>query len=318
MAEVPVTLALGHYDRHMPFFDGTIAIDGVALTLINVDSVERHNRMLNDGAYDVAELSLSSYLVARDRGLPFTAVPVFPRRLFSQSNMYRNLGAGIESPQDLVGRRVGLSSYQTTLCVLAKGDLHHEYGVPWKEIRWVVGREQAVEADLPADLKLDVVPRGANLSDMLAQGDIAALLVSRTPRCFLDRDARVARLFSQPRDEEAAYFRRNGFFPIMHVLTFKDETLREHPWLGAAFLDAFNRALIECGRHWEDPNWSRLAWGQQYLDEEIALMGRDPWANGVKANRANIERFVEYSHEQGLISRRLRLEELFAPPTLET
>jgi 4,5-dihydroxyphthalate decarboxylase len=250
--------------------------------------------------------------------LAFTAIPAFPRRLFSQSNMYRNLGAGIESPIDLVGRRVGLSSYQTTLCVLAKGDLHHEYGVPWTHVRWVVGRDQALEAELPADLQLEVAPPGANLSDMLARGDIAALLVSRTPRCFLDRDPRVGRLFAQPREEEVAYFRRNGFFPIMHVVTFKDEVLQSHPWLGPAFVDAFNRALTESARHWEDPNWSRLAWGQQSLEEETRLLGRDPWTNGVEANRANLERFIAYSHEQGLISRRLLVEELFAPTTLDT
>lgn len=153
---------------------------------------------------------------------------------------------------------------------------------------------------------------------MLAGGDIAALLVSRTPRCFLDRDPRVGRLFPTPREEEVNYFRRNGFFPIMHVVTFQAEVLRQHPWLGPALLDAFNRASAECVRHWEDPNWSRLAWGQQSLEDEMSVLGRDPWVNGVEANRANLERFIQYSHEQGLISRRLEVGELFASTTLDT
>jgi 4,5-dihydroxyphthalate decarboxylase len=316
MAAVPLTLALGHYDRHVPFFDGSIAIDGVDLTVLNVDSNERHERMLQHGAYDVAEVSLSSYLVARDQGLPFTAIPVFPRRLFSQSQMYRNLACGVESPRDLAGRRVGLSSYQTTLCVLAKGDLAHEYGVPWKEVRWVVGNVDTVEINLPSDVMVERAPKGADLGKLLAEGDLSGLLVSRLPRSFAEGDPRVGRLFPEARAEEQAYFARNGFFPIMHLVAFRSDVLEQEPWLAGALVDAFGRAHAICQRHWEDPNWSRLAWGRQLVEDERAAFVRDPWENGVAANRANLERFISYAHEQGLIQQPMPVESLFAASVL--
>ncbi len=294
-----------------------MAIDGAQLSIINnIGPNERHERMLQHQAYDVAEVSLSSYLVARDRGLPFTAIPVFPRRLFSQSQMYRHLESGIESPLDLVGRRVGLASYQTTLCVQAKGDLHHEYGVPWKEVHWVTGNADAVVVDLPREISVERAPAGVDLGAMLARGELAALFVSRLPRSFAEGDRRVGRLFHDPRAEERAYFARNGFFPIMHLLVFRDEVLNSNPWLGPAAMDAFARAHAICLRHWEDPNWSRLAWGRHLAEEERAAFGCDPWVSGVAANRANLERFIAYSHEQGLIGTRMTVESLFDPTVL--
>jgi 4,5-dihydroxyphthalate decarboxylase len=313
---VPLTLALGHYDRHVPFIDGSIAIDGVDLTVLDVDSNERYERMLQHDAYDVAEVSLSSYVVARDQGLPFTAIPVFPRRLFSQSQMYRNLACGVESPRDLAGRWVGLSSHQTTLCVLAKGDLAHEYGLPWKAVRWVVGNADTVEIDLPTDVMVERAPKGADLGMMLAEGDLAGLLVSRLPHSFAAGDPRVGRLFADSRAEEQAYFARNGSFPIMHLVAFRNDVLDQEPWLAGGVMDAFGRAHAICQRHWEDPNWSRLAWGRQLVEDERAAFGRDPWENGVVANRANLERFVGYSHEQGLIQKPMPVESLFAASVL--
>lgn len=163
MGDLPLTLALERRDRHLPLLDGSITIDGVDLTVIHMESNERHHRMLQGGEFALAEVSLSSYLIARDRGMPFTAIPSFPHRYFSQSQMFRNVAAGIESPADLVGRRVGLNSYQTSLSVLAKGDLAHEYGVPWKEIRWVTARPELIPTSLPSEV---IVEQSAEPRDL--------------------------------------------------------------------------------------------------------------------------------------------------------
>src|SRR5262245_64084748 len=114
----------------------------------------------------------------RDRGEPFTAIPVFPRRLFSASRWYVNAAAGIRTPADLVGRRVGLSSYQTTLSMLAKGDLERKYGVPWREIIWVAATEEPMPFDLPAGARLELVPPGVRLDTML----LDACSPTRRPR----------------------------------------------------------------------------------------------------------------------------------------
>ncbi len=151
MAQIKLTMALSHYDRHIPFFDGSVQVEGVDLQILEVgqseplrDGKDRHERMLQKNEFDICELSLSSYLMAKSRGMPFTAIPVFPRRLFSLSQMWVNTSAGIESPQDLIGKRVGLSTFQTTLSVLAKGDLQSEYNVPWRKMEWIVSKEEAI------------------------------------------------------------------------------------------------------------------------------------------------------------------------------
>ncbi len=271
--------------------------------------------MLQRAEFDFAEVSLSSYLMARDRGLPVTGIPVFPRRLFSMSQMYRNTSAGIRSPQDLVGRRVGLNSYQTTLSVLAKGDLASEYDVPWKQIVWVTAREETIPFETPGDVRLELSPADPDLSLRLAEGEIAALFVPHPPQVFLDGDPRVARLFADPRAEEVLYFRKNGYYPIMHVIAARADVLERHPWTAHAMFDAFARAWAMSQHYYDDPNWSRLAWGRHHLEEERRLFGKDPWPNGVAANRANLERFIQYEHEQGLISRHLAIEDLFVEGT---
>ena len=136
MPQLKLTMALSHYDRHMPFLDGSLKTEGIDLDVMIVgqssplrDGADRHERMLQREEFDICELSLSSYLMSRNRNQPFLAIPVFPRRLFSHSQMWVNSSAGISSPKDLIGKTVGLSTFQTTLSVLAKGDLQSEYDV---------------------------------------------------------------------------------------------------------------------------------------------------------------------------------------------
>src|SRR4029453_8114699 len=151
MAGVKLTTALSHLHRHIPFFDKSVQVEGVDLQILEVGQSEplkhgrdRHERMLQKREFDVCELSLSSYLMAKSRGMPFTAIPVFPRRLFSLSQMWINVDSGINSPRHLIGKRVGLSTFQTTLSVLAKGDLQSEYDVPWRKVEWIISKEEAV------------------------------------------------------------------------------------------------------------------------------------------------------------------------------
>src|SRR6476659_10435569 len=174
MTDLRLSMALSHYDRHIPFFDGSVQVDGVNLKVLEVGQSsplkhgqDRHERMLQKNEFDICELSLSSYLMAKSRGMPFTAIPVFPRRLFSLSQMWVNTSAGIESPQDLIGKRVGLSTFQTTLSVLAKGDLQEEYGVPWREIDWYISKDEAVPLKPIAGVKMQLVKPGQRMGAML-------------------------------------------------------------------------------------------------------------------------------------------------------
>ena len=325
MAKVKLTMAVSHYDRHIPFFDGSVSPEGVELTALYVGQsnpgthgVDRHERMLQKREFDICELSLSSYLMAKSRGMPFTAIPVFPRRLFSLSQMWVNVRAGIKSPKDLIGRKVGLSTFQTTLSVLAKGDLQSEYGVPWRRIQWVVAKEETVPFKPQDGVTIQLLSPGKKIGTMLEQGEIDALMIPHPPPAVVRGSDKIRRLFSDPKQEELQYFRKNGFYPIMHVVAFKDEVLNQHPWLARSIMEAFDKAKEVCKHYYDDPNWSRLAWGRHLFEEERRLLGEDPWPYGVKRNRANLERFMGYSLDQGLIGKKLVVGDLFAPSTLDT
>jgi len=324
MAKLAFTLALAHYDRTVPFFEGDVGVPGVKLKALEVgqtvpgrDGEQRHERMLRDGEFDAAEVSLSSYLIARERKLPFTAIPVFPRRLFSLSQIWCRSDASIRSPADLAGRRVGLNTFQTTLSVLAKGDLQRGYGVDWKRIHWVLARDETYDFKPLPGVMLERIPAGAKLGELLAAGEIDALIHPHPPRAVLDNRGRIARLFADPEAEEKQYLRRFGYFPIMHVIALRSDALERIPGLARALFAAFEQAWELCRRRWDDPNWSWLAWGRQAYERERQL-GADLWANGLARNRANLEWFIDQSRDQGLTTRPLPVESLFDPSVQDT
>jgi 4,5-dihydroxyphthalate decarboxylase len=320
--KLKITLALSHYDRHIPFFDGTLpAPEKLDIRSLQVgqsvplkDGADRHERMIVHGEFDAAEVSLSSYIMAKDRGMPLTAIPVFPRRLFSQSQMWVLADSGIMSPADLVGRRVGLSTFQTTLSVLAKGDMKWEYGVPWEKIKWYVNRDETVSFRLKEGVSLGKKGEGKKIGQMLLDGEIDALIMPHPPRIVLEAGARVRRLFPDAKAEELRYYQKNGYYPIMHILALKQELVDREPWVAKALLSLFEEAKNICRGYYDDPNWSQLAWGRHYFEEERALVGDDPWPLGIRRNRTNLERFLEYSLDQGLIDRKMAVDDLFAAP----
>jgi 4,5-dihydroxyphthalate decarboxylase len=320
-----LTIALSHYDRHIPLFDGSVQAEGVDLQVLEVGQSsplkhgqDRHERMLQKGEFDICELSLSSYLIAKSRGMPFTAIPVFPRRLFSLSQMWVNVNAGIDAPQDLIAKRVGLSTFQTTLSVLAKGDLQAEYGVPWRDIDWYISKDEAIPLKPIEGVKVQLLKPGQKIGTMLERGELDALMMPHPPKEALRGGGRIRRLFTDPKTEETKYFRKNGYYPIMHLVAFKNEVLAKNPWLATSVMVAFDKAKEVCLGYYDDPNWSRFVWGRHLFEEERQIFGDDPWPHGVKKNRANLERFIDYSLDQGLMDKKLKVEELFAESTLES
>jgi len=325
MAQSRFTMALSHYDRHIPLFDRSVQVEGIDLDVLEVGQSnplkhgqDRHERMLQKGEFDICELSLSSYLIAKSRGMPFTAIPVFPRRLFSLSQMWVNENAGINSPRDLIGKKVGLSTFQTTLSVLAKGDLQAEFCVPWRKIAWYISKDEAVPLKPIEGVDMQLIKPGQKLGAMLERGEIDALMVPHPPQEALRGGGAIRRLFSDAKAEEIKYFQKNGYYPIMHLIAFKDDVLKKNPPLAANVMKAFDRAKEICMEYYDDPNWSRFVWGRHLFEEERKAFGGDPWPHGVKKNRANLERFIGYSLDQGLMEKKLAIEELFAESTLDS
>lgn len=320
-----LTMALSHYDRHIPLFDGSVQAEGFDVAVLDVGQShplghgqDRHERMLQKEEFDICELSLSSYLMAKSRDMPFTAIPVFPRRLFSLSQMWVNADAAVASPRDLIGKRVGLRTFQTTLSVLAKGDLQSQYGVPWREIHWLVAKEEAVAFKPEAGVHIELAAPGKKIGAMLENGEIAALMVPHPPQEALRGSPKIRRLFADPKAEEINYFNKNGYYPIMHVVAVRDRVLKSYGGLAPALMRAFEQAKQACAAYYDDPNWSRFVWGRHLFEEERKAFGNDPWPNGVRQNRANLDRFIGYSMDQGLMDRKLEVDQLFAASTLDS
>ena len=318
-----LSLALSNYDRHSPLLDGSVTVPGVSLQVLEVGQSDmgrhgtnRHQRMLNGQEFDAAEVSFSSYLIAKDQGAPFTAIPVFPRRLFSMSQMWIRKDSQISSPGDLRGKRVGLSTFQTTLSVLAKADLGRAYGVPWREITWVTQREETRSFRLDPAVKLDKLSPGESLVDAIMAGKVDAIMIPHPSHSFLE-NSQLVRLLNDPQAEEIRYFREFGYFPIMHVVAFRNEILKSSPGLAQAVFEAFTRSWEVAKRRWDDPNWSLLAWGRQAFESQRDILGDDLWPNGIEKNQDNLKWFIEQSYDQGLIERPLKISELFHPSVLE-
>jgi 4,5-dihydroxyphthalate decarboxylase len=318
MSKPRLTLALSLYDRHVPFFDGTATVNDVDLQVLAVgeanslrDGGRRHHRMLMNLEFDACEVSLSSYIIARHHGLPIIAIPVFPRRLFTQSNVWVNRDTGIRTPKELIGRKVGLITFQTTVSVQAKGDLQAEYGVPWRDIEWYVAAEEPIEFSIPDGLILKRIPQGKRLGEMLETGLLDAVITPRAPVSVVGSTATIRRLFPMAQDEECRYFRKHAFFPAMHVVALKEETVQKYPWVPAALVRAFQQAHEICRSYYTDPNWTVHAWTQHLFEEEQNRLGLNLWPIGIEENRPNIELFMQYLMDQGLVPQNISLEKLF-------
>jgi 4,5-dihydroxyphthalate decarboxylase len=310
---LPLTFACGDYEIVRPLIDGRVEVDGVDLTILtDMDSATRHWRFLRGGEFDVAEVSGSSYLAARDNDMPFRAIPVFLHRRFRHGFMFINTAKGIGKPADLKGRKVGVKTLMTTAVLWMRGMLEHEYGVPLNSIEWFAELNDDVDVKLPAGLKLTRLPDNKSVETMLAEGELDAVLHPDLIKPFLAKDVRVARLFPDHKKEEMAYFKKTGIFPIMHVLGLRQTLVEQHPWVAVNLFKAFNEAKAIAMKRMQNPRIVPLAWYRDAWEEQEKLLGSDPWEYGLTDNnRRNLEALIGYSHEQGLIKQKPTLEQLF-------
>lgn len=325
MSAIPLTIALERYDRHVPFFDGTFRQpEGFALKPSQVGQshalvggIDRHGGML-EGNYDIAEFSMSTYLMAVEQRRPIIGIPIFPRRLFSAGLIYVRADSPHMKPRDLIGKRVAIRTFQTTLSLLAKGDLKFEYDTPWEDIHWLLQDEDKIVFEPKPGVRIESLPKGTDVGRLLLDGQCDAVIQPYPPKSITAGSGQVRRLFADSEAEELRYFRKYGWWPIMHILVVRRDLADRHPSLCRELMRTFEHARELSWGYFADPNWSSLAWGRRYYERERASFGIDPWVFGVEANRKNLEQFIMYSHDQGLLSRQLAVEELFHESVLET
>jgi 4,5-dihydroxyphthalate decarboxylase len=311
--KIPLTLACGDYEIIRALKEGEVEPDGIDLTVLTeMDSTTRHWRFIRNRDFDMAETSASSYVVAKDQGQAVTALPVFLHRRFRHGFVFINTTKGIKKPSDLIGRKVGIKSFLVTAGHWMRGILEHEYGVPHKSVEYFAELDEDIEFTPPADLKITRLPHAKSVETMLAEGELDAVIHSSIIKPFAAHDPRVDRLFPDFKNEEIAYYKKTGIFPIMHVLGLKQEIVDQHPWVPINMFQAFQRAKAIAMTRMANPRIVPLAWYREAWEEQEQIMGPDPWEYGLgEQNRHTIETLAGYSHEQGLTRRRLTADDLF-------
>jgi 4,5-dihydroxyphthalate decarboxylase len=306
-----LTIACGRYDRTQALIDGRVVPEGVDLTFIPLRPGETFWRMLNHGDFDASEMSLSSYTILRSDGdTRFTAIPVFPSRVFRHSAVYLRADSKTDRPADLKGARVGVGDYQMTAAVWVRGFLAHEYGVMPHEIEWVTGRPVR-PFKVPEGVKLSSIAPGASLEAMLVAGEIDALVSVAIPKGI---GKSIRRLFGDFRAVETQYFKKTGIFPIMHTFVLKTRLYEENPWLAISFYRAFCRARDLAYRTMYDTDalTVSLPWVVDEVEASQAIFGPQIWDYSLEGSRRTLDALMAYLDEQGLSRRRMKAEELFA------
>jgi 4,5-dihydroxyphthalate decarboxylase len=315
-----LTIACGDYDRTHPLIDGAVKPEGIELNWLVLPHFEIWTRMLNYYDFDLSEISLSSYIISRTIGKPLTAIPVFPARAFRHSYIFINTKSGIREPKDLMGKRVGLAEFQQTATVWLRGTLQHEYGVNLDDIEWFTWEpRQRMEMELPKRYKVTHLAPDRKPDQRLFDGELDAIMVPSLFPSLFNPPPHIRQLFEDSEKVEAAYFKKTGIFPIMHSVALRQDVWEKHPWIARSLFKAFQRAKEDAYLRLHDlsPYKISLAWFRGPVEEQEQILGDDPWPYGLEKNRHVVETLMTYLHEQGLAQKKLTMEQLFAPNTLD-
>jgi 4,5-dihydroxyphthalate decarboxylase len=311
----PVSLAMADYDRTRPIIDGRVKPEGLALTVNPKWIAEFCERPVYE-EYDAAEMSLSWYLAARCRGEPVVALPIFPLRMPVFAYVLCRKNARYKKPADLAGKRIGVGRYRYTVNLWLRGIFKEHYGLAPEDVTWMTAGDEEAGFVIPPGIRVEVRP-DSTPEELLARGEVDAVLLARLPDSYLDGKTDFRRLFPNARAEMQSYHRRTGIVPITHVIVMSQLLYDREPWIARSLASAFIRAQHECDAFYRSSS-KHLSFPEAvfFLEEQRAVYGPEPWSHGLAANRRNIETFVRYAHEQGYIARVPKMEELFAPNTL--
>jgi hypothetical protein len=330
MMELDLTFACETYAHVQALADGSVRPEGITLKRVHLTPSETFPRLIRDHEFEVSEMGLTFYLatLAMDDP-PYIAIPVFPSRSFRHSAIYVNANAGIESPEDLAGKRFGETfCYGHDAGLWSKGLMSDEYGLVPKASRWVIGgldspmlRWDWLPFEPPADVNVEYLGTSGALAPMLESGEIDALFSAHPPAAPAT-GTRVRRLFADFEPIERGYYARTGIFPIMHTVVIRRDVYNAHPWVAASLYAAFKESKAVVDRlyaYWETTMHRLLMipWVTELRRKNRDLMGKDCWPYGVEPNRKALETAIRYHVEQGLSTRRFAAEELFAPETLD-
>jgi len=336
MAKLHLNFISAYNERVEPLMKGIVKAEGIELTPTYSHPSETFLRQLRDGEFPVGEMSMSSYLIARERGFDMIALPVFPSRRLFHTELSYHVDSGIRQPADIIGKRVGVSEYQQTAALWQRGILDHDFGVSQYEVHWYMERTEELSHGgvtgfkPPEGISFQRIPPDKSLASMLVNHELDVAAINspwRNAPNQLGRSHRITAagadwtkvkpLFEDRLAEGKRFFDKWGFLPVNHAYTIRGDIYRKYPWVAFNLFIGFVKAKEYFNARLAESIPSGLFFGKEYLARTQALFGDDPFPYGIKANRKLLETLIDFSHEQGLIGQKPKIEELFAESTLE-
>lgn len=323
----------------MPLLEGRVPLDGGYTLdlvpdpfppsgLLEDYQAKRNILMSEQRAFDVSEMGLAPLVAARSRGHDLVAVPVFHYRRFRHSAIVCRTASNIRTPQDLIGKRVGVRRFSLSAGIWARGLLQHDHGIPLERVKWTVQTEVPLRPEVRDKLDVTLVSADEPLENYLLRGELDATIEAFAITPLREGSPAVHRLFADPTGAEVDYHRRTGIFPIMHTVVMWRETSERHPDLPQAVHAAFVRAKAIGAKEPDRPTRYVLAEEEREWVEGLspadratflgdAAHPRDPWKYSLREDRKTVETFLDYAFEQGITSRRFAVEELFASSAID-
>jgi 4,5-dihydroxyphthalate decarboxylase len=314
-----LTMLTGGYDIVRALQDGTVQPKGIELVIGGYPGTRSiHDHVAAGKACDINEFNGGHYVVQKAHGRDdITAIPVFLHRRFRHGFIYINANKGITKPSDLAGRRVACRSIGAAAAYWMRGHLE-EHGAPHRSITWVIQDPDDASEGAPPSTKIEVLPKGKNVEEMILTGEVDAIIMPNVSAAHAQGDPRIARLWPNYKEVETDYYRRTGFFPIMHVTTVPTEIVEKYPWVVESLTLAFEEAKQLAFKRVANPRNVPLAFWRTYWEEERAMLGDDPWQYGLSdLNKRNYDTLVGYVHDQVLDGKRPQLEDLFPKEAFE-
>jgi len=330
VANLQLSIILSDNDRTRPIIDGSVRPDGIDLIVSVAHPSEIFWRQLSYEEFDASEMSMSSFLILVAGGdKRWAALPVFTSRTFFHTWSLVRSDSGIAKPADLKGKRIGVPEYQQTAALWARGVLQHEFGVSPTDMEWYMERTEErshgghTGFTPPPGVRFNRIPAEKSMASMLLSGELDASLLYIADRNLVDRsgvdltgNAAVRTLFADPAAEGARYYQKTGLFPINHGMVVKRSVLDQHPWVAINLYKAMAEARDRVAARSRSLAGVYFDLGLLPQDKRSAL-DVDPYPYGVQGNLKVLQTIAEYSHEQGLTPRVVKLDEVFAPSTLE-
>lgn len=330
MANLQLSLIVTDGPRTRPIIDGAVKPDGIDLAITVAHPSEIFWRQLSYEEFDVSEMSMSSFLILTAHGdRRWAALPVFTSRMFFHTWSLVRSDSRIEKPQDLKGKRIGVPEYQQTAALWARGALQHEFSVSPTEMEWYMERTEErshgghTGFTPPPGVRFNRIPADKSMASMLLSGELDASLLYIGERNLVDRSGvdltgnpAIKTLYPDPVAEGARYYQKTGLFPINHGMVVKRSLLETHPWVAINLYKAFDEARERVAARRRE--LARVYFELGLLPvEQRGVLETDPYPYGVQANRQVLDTIAAYSHEQGLTPRVVKLDEVFAPSTME-